>query len=98
MAELPVEKIHAVRAAIARLRCAAHELDALLADFEPSVTTTAMIDPQLTDFMQKMLPDDEKQRLTEILPQLGDGAEARRSVRPKKPQRRNPRGPQQRQS
>jgi hypothetical protein len=96
MPELPTEKVHAIRQSIARLRCAAHELDVLLAEMEPTSTTTALIDPQLSDFMQRVLPEDEKQRLTEILPQLADGSSdpngAARAHRRRGPRR--PRAPQ----
>jgi hypothetical protein len=92
MAELTAEKIHAMREAIARLRCAAHELDVMLADLEPTSTTTAVIDRNLTDFMQKVLPDDEKQRLTEILPQLAEGSDAAGGARKRAPRKvRRPR-------
>jgi hypothetical protein len=97
MAELPVEKIHALREAIARLRCAAHELDALLADVEPTSTTTAVINQELTDFMDKVLPEDEKQRLTEILPQLAD-SDSNGTARAHKPRPRTMRRPKTRQS
>jgi hypothetical protein len=92
MAELQAEKIQEIRQAIARLRGAAHELDALLAEVEPmtATTTTAMIDPALNDFMQKVLPEDEKQRLTEILPQLADGSGRARSGKPRKAKPRRP--------
>ena len=98
MAELPVEKIHALREAIARLRCAAHDVDTLLAEVEPASTTTAVINRDLTDFMDKVLPEDEKQRLTKILPQLADGSDPGGSARAHNPRQRNGRRPKVRQS
>jgi hypothetical protein len=98
MAELPAEKIHALREAIARLRCAAHDLDSMLAEFEPSASTTAVIDPAVTDFMEKVLPEDERQRLTEFLPQLVDGSDGNGAARAHKPRQRNARRPKVRQS
>ena len=98
MAELPPEKIHALREAIARLRCAAHDLDTLLADAEPASTTTAVISRELTDFMDKNLPEDEKQRLTEILPQLADGSDSNGTARAHKPRQRTNSRPKVRQS
>jgi hypothetical protein len=101
MPELPAEKIHEIRQAVARLRCAAHELDVLLADLEPTSTTTALIDPRLTDFIDKVLPADEKQRLTEILPQLADGAQESDDATRKRAtvrELRRPRRPRVRQS
>ncbi|HET8548562.1 MAG TPA: hypothetical protein VFL57_11180 [Bryobacteraceae bacterium] len=88
MAELPGEKIHALREAIARLRCAAHDVETLLAEIDPSANTTAVIDPSVTNFMQKVLPEDEKQRLTKILPQLAERYDSSGAARARKPPRR----------
>jgi hypothetical protein len=42
--------------------------------------------------MQKVLPDDEKQRLTEILPQLAEGSDAAGGARKRAPRKvRRPR-------
>ena len=70
MALIPAEKIRAVQAALAQLRSAADDLERALDGLVPPAAEA--IAPEITEFIEQVLPEDEKQRLTEILPKLGE--------------------------
>lgn len=81
------DKIRNVRAAIGRAQSALKELDEALAAMEPPAADPAVAS-ELTEFLEKV-PDDERQRITSILPQLVDSDSTNKPQPP--PTRRRPR-------